>query len=100
MAKQDETVTEAMIEAGCAALHKMSDDMLARERSKTPEDMPDYDEGDLCRAIYTAMQAADQERVDDDAEWFRNKWIGDNEEMWTDLQKLIARLQAPETGEK
>jgi hypothetical protein len=53
-----DTVTEAMIEAGIDACQRLRDDMEARERSAHPEDMPDYDEGDVMRAIFLAMLRA------------------------------------------
>jgi hypothetical protein len=55
--KLSPTVTDAMIEAGIAASDKLTDAMRAREQSDNPEDMPDYDEGDLMRAIYLAMHS-------------------------------------------
>lgn len=48
------SVTEAMIEAGVRAWQKMIGEMEASEDSTTPGDMPDYDEGDLVRAIIEA----------------------------------------------
>lgn len=50
--------TEAMIEAGIVAWTAKVIAMEDRERSATPENMPDYDEGDICAAIYLAMEAA------------------------------------------
>lgn len=48
-------VTPEMIEAGIDARQKLLDAMTEREASPHPEDLPDYDEGDVMREIYLAM---------------------------------------------
>jgi hypothetical protein len=48
-------VTDAMIEAGCEAMSKVHAAMRDRNLSDEPETMDDFDEGDVCRAIYLAM---------------------------------------------
>ena len=54
-----EGVTPEQIEAGIDAQERIIQAMRDREESGHPEDMPDYDEGDVCRAIYLAMRQAD-----------------------------------------
>jgi hypothetical protein len=73
------TVTDAMRAAGAQMLLKCDQGGQNLSQSEKVE------------RIYTAMHQA-SDTGDDDAEWFRNKWIGDHEEMWADLQKLIDRL--------
>ncbi len=55
-------VTDAMIEAGIEARDKIHAAMRDRNLSDEPEDMPDYDEGDVMRAIYAAMTREDEVR--------------------------------------
>ena len=47
--------TDAMIEAGCEAMQKIHVAMRDRNLSDEPESMDDFDEGDVCRAVYVAM---------------------------------------------
>jgi hypothetical protein len=53
----DKLPTEAMIEAGCEAMAKVHSAMRDRNLSDEPECMDDFDEGDVCREIYLAMEA-------------------------------------------
>lgn len=51
--------TDAMIEAGCQAAHELRMAMIeCTPAGYDPEDMPDYDEGDIACAIYLAMRRA------------------------------------------
>jgi hypothetical protein len=51
-------VTEEMIEAGVSAWEKLGEAMEAREASDNPEELPDYDEGEVVTTIFRAMRAA------------------------------------------
>jgi hypothetical protein len=53
-----ELPTDEMIEAGCEAMAKVHAVMRDRNLSDEPESMDDFDEGDVCRAVWLAMQAA------------------------------------------
>lgn len=77
-----EEPTDAMIEAGCDAMHKIHAAMRDRELSDEPENMDDFDEGDVCQAIYLAMHRAALESTGKCAGYTSTESIGC---VWHDI---------------